>query len=101
MDDSNGIHTVRLKETPFHSRQQCPKIRNISSRAPARNSAEVPILDVLSKFQASGIKTKLVLREVRSPRWFPDLNEEDLAALYSRSRKNIVDSVIKYSRKQY
>jgi len=45
-----------------------------------------------------GMPTRIVLQEVRSEKWFK-LTDDDLKARYPKSRRKIVDSVIKYARK--
>jgi len=42
--------------------------------------------------------TRTVLQEVKSAKWFK-LSDDDLKARYPKSRRKIVDSVIKYGRK--
>jgi len=100
MNNSREVQISRRREGLASRRKTYSKIRKITSRAPQRNSAEVPILVILSRCPASGIKTKIVLEEVRSARRFPGLSEEDLHALNQHSMKRVVDSIIKYSRKQ-
>jgi hypothetical protein len=43
--------------------------------------------------------TKTVLQEVRSAKWFGKLSEDDLEARYPQSKKKIVDSVVKFAKK--
>ncbi len=66
---------------------------------PSRNAAEVAILTILQRAPAKEMKTKLVLQELRSAKWFPQLNEDDLKAVYEKSRKNLFDSIVKFSKK--
>jgi hypothetical protein len=68
------------------------------TRAPARSSPEVPVLSVLARSPVLGQQTKLVLREVES-KWFKELSKEDLKAVYPGSKKKIVETIIKFSRK--
>jgi hypothetical protein len=68
------------------------------TRAPARSSSEVPILCVLAKSPTLGQRTKVVLKEVES-KWFKELTVADLKAVYPESRKKIVETIIKFSRK--
>jgi len=56
-------------------------------------------LRVLSRAPDSGVGTNEVLQEVRSAKWFSELNDKDREARYPASGKKIVDSVIKFSRK--
>jgi hypothetical protein len=68
------------------------------TRAPARSNPEIPILSVLSKSSLLGLQTKVVLKEVAS-KWFKELSLEDLMAVYPESKKKIVETIIKFSRK--
>jgi hypothetical protein len=68
------------------------------TRAPARRSPEIPILCVLAKSPTLGQHTKVVLREIEC-KWFKELTELDLKAVYSESKKKIVETIIKFSRK--
>ena len=68
------------------------------TKAPSRSSSEVPILCVLAKSPTLGLETKVVLKEVES-KWFKELTTTDLKAIYPESRKKIVDTIIKFSRK--
>jgi len=43
--------------------------------------------------------TKTVLQELKSAQWFGKLSDDDRSALYAKSRRRVVDSVIKFSRK--
>ncbi|HXQ92796.1 MAG TPA: hypothetical protein VN739_07295 [Nitrososphaerales archaeon] len=54
---------------------------------------------VLSKAPDMGVQTWVVLQEVRDAKWFGKLDNDDRAALYSRSKRKITDSVIKWSKK--
>jgi hypothetical protein len=45
-----------------------------------------------------GVPTAAVLREVKE-KWFPELDVEDVNAVYPESKKKIVDTIIKFSRK--
>lgn len=69
-----------------------------TTRSPARSSPEIPILCVLSESHLSGVRTKFVLEEVKS-KWYRELTATDLRAVYSESKKNVVETVIKFSRK--
>jgi len=73
-------------------------ITRIMARAPTSSACEIPILSVLFKEQEVGVPTKTVLQEVRSAKWF-ELSDDDLKARYPKSRRKIIDSVIKYARK--
>ncbi|MFI5421812.1 MAG: hypothetical protein ACHQ1H_12655, partial [Nitrososphaerales archaeon] len=45
-----------------------------------------------------GLQTNVVLKEVAS-KWFKELSLEDLMAVYPESKKKIVETIIKFSRK--
>jgi len=76
------------------------KKRSISTttRAPTHSSCEIPILNVLTKSPILGVRTDLVLKEVES-KWFKELTTTDLGAVYPESRRKVVDTIIKFSRK--
>ncbi|MDA4129206.1 MAG: hypothetical protein OK457_00395 [Thaumarchaeota archaeon] len=68
------------------------------TRAPVRSNPEIPILCVLAKSPTLGQHTKVVLKVVES-KWFKELTETDLKAVYPESKKKIVETIIKFSRK--
>ena len=70
------------------------------AKAPARRSPEIPILMVLARSPVSGVKTADVLKELKSPNWFPELSLSDLSARYPESKKKVVDTIIKFGRKR-
>jgi len=82
------------------STKKARRKRYISARtkAPIHNSCEIPILSVLAKSPSLGLRTKMVLKEVES-KWFRDLTTTDLGAVYPQSRRKVVDTIIKFSRK--
>src|ERR1700730_17595858 len=71
---------------------------SVKTRAPARSSPEIPILCVLAKSPTLGQHTKVVLKEVEN-KWFKELTDIDLKAVYPESKKKIVETIIKFSRK--
>src|SRR5580700_1052668 len=73
------------------------KILCVRTKSPAASSSEFPILCILSKSPDLSMRARDVLREAL--RWFPDLTKEDKNARYPGSRKKIVPSVIKWSKK--
>jgi len=73
-------------------------ITRITARSPTSSVCEIPILSLLFRAQEAGMSTRTVLQEVRSAKWFK-LSDDDLKARYPKSRRKIVDSVIKYGRK--
>jgi len=68
------------------------------TRAPARSSPEIPILCILAKSPSLGQYTRVVLKEVEN-KWFRELTDTDLNAVYPESKKKIVETIIKFSRK--
>jgi hypothetical protein len=69
----------------------------VTTKAPTRTNSEIPILCALAK-ASDGRKTKDVLREVKR-NWFKELHRDDLDAVYPESKKRVVDTIIKFSRK--
>ena len=61
------------------------------------SNCEIPILCTIAT-SISGLRTKLVLEEVEN-KWFKELTPIDISAIYPKSRRKIVDSTIKYSKK--
>ncbi len=74
-------------------------IVKVRATSPAATSPEIPILRVLAKNSQNGVRTRDALREVSGGVWYPKLNDDDRRARYSASRKKIVDSVIKFAKK--
>jgi len=75
------------------------KISRVRTKAPAASNPELPILLTLSKCPTEGVRARDVLQEVRSAKWFGMLNNDDRRARYPESRKKIVDTVIKFAKK--
>src|SRR5579872_2637629 len=73
--------------------------RVVTVRSPTGSAVLVPILMILSKAEDGRMRTCDVLREIRGDRWFPELVDEDRRAAYPASKKNILDSLTKYGRK--
>ena len=73
-------------------------ITRVNSRAPVCSACELPILSLLSKTPETGLQARIVLQVV-SQEWFNDLNENDQKARYQLSKKKIVQTVIKFARK--
>jgi hypothetical protein len=67
-------------------------------KTPSRNASEFPILLTLSRAQGYSLKTKIVLQLVRKS--FDELDENDLRARYRISGQNVVNTIIKFSKKQ-
>jgi len=74
-------------------------IFRLRAKAPARNRSEIPVLAILSRTPDMGVRTKIVLMEVKGAKWFSKLEDDDRNARYPGSRKKIVDSIIKWSKK--
>ncbi|MFI5420241.1 MAG: hypothetical protein ACHQ1H_04680 [Nitrososphaerales archaeon] len=79
-------------------RRRIRDIFRIKTTAPTSASCELPILAVLSRSAEKGMRALIVVREVASSVWFPELTEDDREACYNRSRKKIVSSVIRWAR---
>jgi hypothetical protein len=101
------LQLVERKWIPGNENLKSPKrrqtgaakvITRIRATAPTSSACEIPILSILFRAQEAGMPTRTVLQEVRSAKWFK-LTDDDLKARYPKSRRKIVDSVIKYSRK--
>jgi len=90
---------VELSQVVLSSIKSLRK-RYISSRtkAPTHGSCEIPILCVLEKSPTAGLRTSIALKEIES-KWFKELTTVDLSAVYPVSRRKIVDTIIKYSKK--
>jgi len=93
IQDNENMESQRLRRT-----RGTKVITRIKARAPTSSACEIPILSVLFRAQEAGMPTRTVLQEVRSAKWFK-LTDDDLKARYPKSRRKIVDSVIKYGRK--
>jgi len=88
-----------LSQVGLPSRKNKRK-RYISGRTkvPSHKSCEIPILSVLSKSPTLGLRTRIVLKDVES-KWFKELTATDLGAVYPQSRRKVVDTIVKFSRK--
>ncbi len=71
----------------------------VRSKAQTASTCEIPILSVLSNAPVNGVSTRQVLQEVRSSKWFSELDDDDRRARYPKSKKTIVDSIIKFAKK--
>jgi len=74
--------------------------RYISTRtkAPLHSSCEIPILSVLAKSPSIGLRTRIVLKEVEG-KWFKELTTIDLSAVYPNSKRKVVETIIKFAKK--
>jgi len=68
------------------------------TRAPVHSSCEIPILSVLLKSPSLELPTKVVVKEVVG-KWLRELTSTDLGAVYPQSKRKVVETIIKYSRK--
>ncbi len=73
--------------------------RSVIARLPARCAAEVPILLLLSGSPHGEMTTKSVLYELRNGKWFSELRTEDKEVVYEKSRKNALDTILKFLKK--
>ncbi|MFI5421097.1 MAG: hypothetical protein ACHQ1H_09035 [Nitrososphaerales archaeon] len=91
--------SATLKARVNHGkRKRKPKAyESVTIKIPSRRAPEVPILVTLAK-SPDGKRTAEVLRQVKK-HWFKELSDLDLRANYPKSKKRIVDSVIKFGRK--
>jgi hypothetical protein len=71
----------------------------VRATSPSATSPEIPILRILDKNPKNGVRTRSVLREVSSGVWYPKLNDDDRRARYPASKKKIVESIIKFAKK--
>ena len=71
-------------------------LTRVKAKVPTCSSCEIPILSILSR-APEGMPTKVVLNSVLE--WFDRLEEDDRNARYLASRKKIVETIIKYARK--
>lgn len=94
--DAAQVNVVHKKQAPREGQRKEYAIG--TARCIAGGNAEIPILRLLSK-SPQGVRTSIVLKEIRAPAWYPMLSETDLSARYPSSKKNCVDTVIKYSKK--
>jgi hypothetical protein len=97
------IKRAKIQDTSNASRKDDqPKpakvIISINSKAPTSTSPEIPILSVLSKVPETGIQASAVIKEV-SMKWFEGLDENDRKSKYPSSKRRIVESIIKFSKK--
>jgi len=101
LEDKSGRKIARISALPGPEvSKKAKRKRFISARtkAPLHSSCEIPILTVLAKSPTLGLRTKIVLNNVES-KWFKELSTIDLGAVYPHSRRKVVDTIIKYSRK--
>lgn len=74
--------------------------RKVTAKAPTSSSCELPILKILSSAKDHQLSAREVIVEILSNGdWFDDLTEDDLQARYPNSRRKIVETRIKFARK--
>jgi hypothetical protein len=89
-----------ISRTILGRRRKSSKVyKRVIVRTPSRNSAQVPILVLLSRLPSGEMQTREVLRHLRDGHWFEELTERDFQAVYQKSRKYLFQTVIKFSRK--
>jgi hypothetical protein len=103
-DEDNVEETLQSKDRrgPLRSHACGRKVKATiigAAKSPARSNPELPILSILARSPQTGVKVGDVLKEIRSARWYPELTENDLTARYKGSKKNVVNTVLKYGRK--
>jgi len=102
LEEEAGRKTGRRSASPQLelSPRKTQRKRYVSTwtKAPAHSSCEIPILSVLAKSPNLGLRTKIVLKELES-KWFKELTTTDLGAVYPQSRRKVVETIIKFSRK--
>ena len=86
----------KKSSTKFRSKAE-KRLVEIRVKTPARNASEVPILATLAQVPGYSLKTKDVLKRVRK---YFELGEDDLNARYPKSHQLVVNSIIKFSRKE-
>ncbi|MDA4130368.1 MAG: winged helix-turn-helix domain-containing protein [Thaumarchaeota archaeon] len=95
------------RSNEVNSTSQCAKskeknkkkeILGIRATSPATAACEIPILTVLLKAPEKGIRALTVVQEAASSIWFPKLTDDDREARYSRSRKKIVSTTVRWAR---
>ena len=72
-------------------------IVRVRTKAPTASSPEIPILSVLAKSIDDGVPTRIVIKEVLG--CFDRLTDDDRKARYPGSKKKIVETVVKFARK--
>jgi hypothetical protein len=105
---SGGKGSGGRKRSRFTTRGESRKEKKPESKEyvfggakyPSQKSAEVAILAILgrSSSRSSGVRTSQVLKELKE-NFFKELSSSDLKALYPISRKNVVDSALKFAKK--
>jgi hypothetical protein len=82
------------------SRKRRRVVRNVTSKSPTSTCAEIPILKTLGAAPEKKLSLKAVIKEViESGKWFPELSQEDLVARHPNSKRKIVETALKFSRK--
>jgi hypothetical protein len=86
-------------ERPKSSRRK-KKIRHIISKSPTSSACEFPILKTLESAPDHSLSLKSVIKQVtQSGKWFTNLTDDDLEARHPHSQRKIVETTLKFSRK--
>jgi len=86
--------TRQIKSPNYSELRATPFLVRI--RGPARDNPEIPILNTLSRHPETGLRTRIVIVEVKK---YYQLSATDLQATYPNSGRRIIDSIIKFGRK--
>jgi len=97
-----GAEQKLEQETSPNKKKSSAKFRSkaiveVRVKTPARNASEMPILLTLAQAPAYSMRTKVVLEQVKK---YFELDKEDLEARYPKSQQFVVNTIIKFSRKQ-
>ena len=88
---SNGMNGVLSKESVIEQQRTLSTVRG-----PAWRNSEIPILEVLLESPDGACRTKDALRKVKKRYNF---SERDLAGRYAISQQRVIDTIIKFGRK--
>ncbi len=99
MDLRAATENVPVSEHMRTKKRKRTVERSVIATLPARSAAEIPILLLLSSSPEGEMTTKSVLHELRNGKWFSELRMEDKEVVYEKSRKNALDTILKFSKK--
>jgi len=95
----NGSTNNTRDSKRINPKKRTRVVTRVRSKAPASTSPEIPILYTLLGTPETWALARDVLKEVGSAKWFSELDDDDRKARYPKSKKKIVDSVIKFAKK--
>jgi hypothetical protein len=108
LSSSDEKHSSESRKPNFGTRVESPKVKIKSKKKeyalgnakyPSQKCAEVAILTILGRSSnTTGVRTSAVLKELKE-NFFKELSPVDLGARYPRSRKGVVDTSLKFGRK--